>query len=89
MENAQNTARQFAVGSTTVGDGSLLWILGPCVLEAEDVTMRVAETLAREAMKQGRRVVFKASYSKANRLSASSYAGPGLDEGLRTLEKVR
>ncbi len=89
MEIAQNTARQFAVGSTTVGDGSLLWILGPCVLEAEDVTMRVAETLAREAMKQGRRVVFKASYSKANRLSASSYAGPGLEEGLRTLEKVR
>lgn len=89
MESAENTVRQFPVGSTLVGDGTLLWILGPCVLESEDTTMRVAETLAAAAARQGRRVVFKSSYAKANRLSASSYSGPGLDEGLRTLDKVR
>lgn len=89
METAENTKRQFPVGSTIVGDGSLLWILGPCVLESEDTTMRVAETLAEAASRQGRRVVFKSSYAKVNRLSASSYSGPGLDEGLRTLDKVR
>ena len=89
MERRGTTVRQFAIGSAAVGDGSLLWILGPCVLEAEETTLRVAETLAREAQRQDRRVVFKSSYAKANRLSADSYSGPGLDQGLRMLDKVR
>jgi 2-dehydro-3-deoxyphosphooctonate aldolase (KDO 8-P synthase) len=89
MESNSPISRHFTIGGHEVGDGTLLWILGPCVLETDDITLRVAETLAEQAGKQGRRVVFKSSYAKANRLRADSYSGPGLEDGLRTLERVR
>lgn len=64
-------------------------IAGPCVIEPGDVLPRVAEALARLADELQLPVCFKASFDKANRASAGSHRGPGLDEGLRTLERVR
>jgi 2-dehydro-3-deoxyphosphooctonate aldolase (KDO 8-P synthase) len=64
-------------------------IAGPCVIESESLCLRVAAHLAelREQLKI--QVVFKASFDKANRTSGSSFRGPGLDQGLRVLERVR
>jgi len=89
MDIARNPARHFPIGTASVGEGRLLWILGPCVLESEEMALRVADHLAQAALKSGRSVVFKSSYAKANRLRADSYSGLGLEEGLRVLEKVR
>ncbi len=64
-------------------------IAGPCVIENEDICLRVAETVGNLASKYGIPYVFKASYRKANRLSAKSYTGPGFDNGLAVLQKVK
>jgi 2-dehydro-3-deoxyphosphooctonate aldolase (KDO 8-P synthase) len=64
-------------------------IAGPCVLEAGDVVPRVAEALARLATERGLPVCFKASFDKANRTRLEAPRGPGLDAGLRMLERVR
>lgn len=70
-------------------DEPLLLIAGPCVIESYDLCLQIAERLV--AMAEGREVnvVFKASFDKANRTSAAANRGPGLDEGLRILERVR
>jgi 2-dehydro-3-deoxyphosphooctonate aldolase (KDO 8-P synthase) len=67
----------------------LLWILGPCVIESHELTLRVAETLAGLARRLGLPLVFKASFDKANRTSGKSFRGPGLRDGLRTLAAVK
>jgi 2-dehydro-3-deoxyphosphooctonate aldolase (KDO 8-P synthase) len=67
----------------------LLWILGPCVIESHDLTMRVAEALAGLAGRLGLPLVFKASFDKANRTSGRSFRGPGLREGMKTLAAVK
>ncbi len=78
------------VGSYSVGGGApLLWILGPCVIEGHDFTLRLAETLRDLADRHGLQIVFKASFDKANRSSGKSFRGPGLEEGLKTLDSVR
>jgi 2-dehydro-3-deoxyphosphooctonate aldolase (KDO 8-P synthase) len=64
-------------------------IAGPCVIEPGDVLPRVAEVLARIALERGLPVCFKASFDKANRARLAAARGPGLEEGLRTLERVR
>ena len=64
-------------------------IAGPCVLESEDVNLRVAEHLAALSLRRGLPVIFKASFDKANRSRIESPRGPGLDEGLRLLTQVR
>lgn len=64
-------------------------IAGPCVIEPGDVLPRVAETLARLSAARGLPVCFKASFDKANRARGDAPRGPGLEEGLRTLERVR
>ncbi|MDQ3137993.1 MAG: 3-deoxy-8-phosphooctulonate synthase [Gemmatimonadota bacterium] len=64
-------------------------IAGPCVIEPGDVLPRVAETLARIGAARGLPVCFKASFDKANRARRDAPRGPGLDEGLRVLERVR
>jgi 2-dehydro-3-deoxyphosphooctonate aldolase (KDO 8-P synthase) len=66
-----------------------LLVAGPCVVESGDVTLRVAERLAELAARLGLRVVFKASFDKANRSRASAPRGPGLEAGLAALAKVR
>lgn len=74
----------------TVGtDQPLLLIGGPCALESEDLARKVAGKMVEVCDKLGISYVFKASYDKANRTSLSSYRGPGLEEGLATLAKIR
>jgi 2-dehydro-3-deoxyphosphooctonate aldolase (KDO 8-P synthase) len=65
------------------------FIAGPCVIENEAHCLKLAERLAEYAARLGVDVIFKASYDKANRTSAHSFRGPGLQEGLRILEKAR
>ena len=67
----------------------LLLIAGPCVIENEKLCLHVASTLKKICAKLGIFYVFKASFDKANRTSAKSFRGPGLDEGLRVLARVR
>src|SRR3954447_9913576 len=67
----------------------LLWIAGPCVIESHDLTLSVAETLARYSDRMGFQLVFKSSFDKANRTSGKSFRGPGLQEGLKTLDTVK
>lgn len=70
-------------------DQPLFLIAGPCVVESEDLQLRTAETLKSMTDKLGILFIFKSSFDKANRSSDKSYRGPGMDEGLRVLEKVR
>lgn len=64
-------------------------VSGPCVLEDDDLNLRVAERLAELHERLGVPVVYKSSFDKANRSRIDSPRGPGLDEGLRRLETVR
>jgi 2-dehydro-3-deoxyphosphooctonate aldolase (KDO 8-P synthase) len=64
-------------------------IAGPCVVEPGDVLPRVADALAGISERRGVPVCFKASFDKANRARGSAPRGPGLEEGLRVLERVR
>ena len=78
------------IGPYLCGPGQpLLLIAGPCVMENEGLCLRIAETLASIAAALPLQVVFKASFDKANRTSAGAFRGPGLDEGLAVLDKVR
>jgi 2-dehydro-3-deoxyphosphooctonate aldolase (KDO 8-P synthase) len=70
-------------------DQPFFLIAGPCVVESEDLQLRTAEELKRIADKLGILLIFKSSFDKANRTSGGSFRGPGMDEGLRVLEKVR
>jgi 2-dehydro-3-deoxyphosphooctonate aldolase (KDO 8-P synthase) len=70
-------------------DQPLLVIAGPCVIENESLTLSIAEQLATETRDIAVQLVFKASFDKANRTSLDAFRGPGLDEGLRILERVR
>jgi 2-dehydro-3-deoxyphosphooctonate aldolase (KDO 8-P synthase) len=78
------------IGALTVGGGGpLLLIAGPCVIEsrahAVDLAMAIRDIARRAAVPY----IFKASYDKANRTSGSSFRGPGLDQGLEVLARVR
>jgi 2-dehydro-3-deoxyphosphooctonate aldolase (KDO 8-P synthase) len=82
--------RFVRIGDWTFGkEQDFLLIAGPCVIESEAHTMRVAESLKRFSEKAGVLLVFKASYDKANRTSIASFRGPGLEEGLRILSRVK
>jgi len=70
-------------------DQPLFLIAGPCVIESEGLQLRTAERLKAIADKLGILFFFKSSFDKANRSSDKSFRGPGLDEGLRILAKVR
>ena len=71
-----------------VGLGKKLFLIaGPCVVESEALCLTVAEELSRIADRLDMLVIFKASFDKANRTSGSSFRGPGMEEGLRVLER--
>ncbi|MCY7271398.1 MAG: 3-deoxy-8-phosphooctulonate synthase [Sphingomonas bacterium] len=75
---------------TTIGlDQPFFLIAGPCVIESEELQLRTAERLKAITDKLGILFLFKSSFDKANRSSGTSFRGPGMDEGLRILEKVR
>ena len=90
MSDAARPVGRVAVGAFEIGnDLPLALIAGPCAIEGRDHALRVAEKLA--AMTAARRMpfVYKSSFDKANRTSAASPRGVGLDEGLAILEAVR
>ena len=79
----------FKVGDVEIGGGKLFLIAGPCVIESEAHALKIAESVQEIARKLRFPFIFKASYDKANRTSLKSFRGPGLDEGLRILKKIR
>ncbi|HEV7520968.1 MAG TPA: 3-deoxy-8-phosphooctulonate synthase [Candidatus Angelobacter sp.] len=78
----------FKLDGFTVGS-ELFLIAGPCVIESEAHALKMAEAISAVARKLQIPYIFKASYDKANRTSLKSFRGPGLEEGLRILEKIR
>lgn len=82
--------RVVQIGEVRIGGGNpLVLIAGPCVIENEEITLTTAERVKELAESHGIPVIFKSSYLKANRLSVNSYTGPGEEEGLRILSKVK
>jgi 2-dehydro-3-deoxyphosphooctonate aldolase (KDO 8-P synthase) len=82
--------RSVHIGAVTVGgDAPLAFIAGPCVIEEETFTLSLAASLQEVSRDLGIPLIFKASYDKANRTSLSSPRGPGLEEGLRILRRVK
>lgn len=79
----------FPIGPVSFRSDRLLLIAGPCMAESLDLCLRVAETMVGVAERLGVDYVFKASYDKANRTSAGSQRGLGMEEGLRILQTVR
>jgi 2-dehydro-3-deoxyphosphooctonate aldolase (KDO 8-P synthase) len=78
------------IGKMIVGDGGKpLLIAGPCVIESESLTLSIAETIATLPITKEFHFVFKASFTKDNRSAGDSFRGPGIEEGLRILEKAR
>ena len=75
----------FEVGS----DKPFFLIAGPCVVESEQMAIDVAAYLQELTTELGIAFIYKSSYDKANRSSQDSYRGPGIDEGLRILAKVK
>jgi 2-dehydro-3-deoxyphosphooctonate aldolase (KDO 8-P synthase) len=69
--------------------GEFFLIAGPCVLEDDDLNLRIAHALAETADALAVPILFKASFDKANRSKAGAFRGPGLEVGLRKLERVR
>lgn len=83
-------APEFELCGRAVGLAHPLFVIaGPCVIESEAHALSVAERLRAVADRLGVHLVYKSSFDKANRSSGSSFRGPGLDEGLRILAKVR
>ncbi len=73
-----------------VGLGSPLFLIaGPCVIESESLALETAAKLQKIAQRLEIPLIYKSSFDKANRSSAASYRGPGLEEGLRILQRVR
>lgn len=66
-----------------------VFIAGPCVIESQELLDTVAAELCRIREKLGCDIIFKSSFDKANRTSLSSFRGPGIDEGMRMLGKVK
>jgi len=67
----------------------LFFIAGPCVIESEAFALETAARLRAIAERLGVLLIYKSSFDKANRSSGASFRGPGIEEGLRILEKVR
>jgi 2-dehydro-3-deoxyphosphooctonate aldolase (KDO 8-P synthase) len=76
------------VGNHSLDGRNLFLIAGPCVLESADVQRRIADTVKSACAALEIPYIFKASFDKANRTSAKSFRGPGIEEGLRQLEAI-
>jgi 2-dehydro-3-deoxyphosphooctonate aldolase (KDO 8-P synthase) len=81
--------KHVTVGNIDCGSDNLFLIAGPCVIEAEDLMMRTAERLKGISAELDIPLIFKSSFSKDNRSSLEYYQGPGLEEGMRILEKIK
>lgn len=72
-----------------MGSGNLFLIAGPCIVESESHALRMAEAISSITNRLGIAYIFKSSYDKANRTSINAHRGPGIEEGLRVLGRVR
>ena len=78
------------IGELKIGGASpLIFFIGPCVIENADTCIAMAEEINEICLSAGVNWVFKASFDKANRTSLHSFRGPGLEEGLKIMSKVR
>ena len=78
------------IGGGRFGRGCPLGLIGgPCVIESEAHALSLAERISAITSRRGVPFVFKASFDKANRTSLNAFRGPGIDEGLRILERVK
>ncbi len=80
---------KFAIGDARVGEGALLIVAGPCVVESVELCLTVAAKMQELTAARGLAFVFKASYRKANRSSGASFVGLPGDEGLGALARVK
>ena len=81
--------KKFKVGNIECGADELFLISGPCVIEDEKVMISTAEELKKFEENSGVPVIYKSSFMKDNRSDASYYMGPGLDEGLKMLDRIK
>jgi 2-dehydro-3-deoxyphosphooctonate aldolase (KDO 8-P synthase) len=81
--------KHVVIGDIDCGSDQMFLIAGPCVIEAEPLMMRTAERLKEISASLDLPLIFKSSFSKDNRSSLEYYQGPGLEAGLRILEKVK
>jgi len=82
--------KEISIGKVKIGGNlPLVLVAGPCVIENEAATLRCAERLMTICDGVSVPLIFKASYDKANRTSVTSFRGPGMQEGLRILAKVK
>jgi len=88
-QSSDQAVSPVSIGPYRCGDGSLLLIAGPCVLETEALTMRIAHELRKIADQRKVSIIFKASFDKANRTSLGSSRGPGIEHGLAILQRVK
>lgn len=85
-----NAQHVICIGDMRIGNElPLVLMAGPCVIEGEDFTLKVAADIAAIADRVGVPLIFKSSFDKANRTSKDGFRGPGLDEGLRILQRVK
>lgn len=71
------------------GKGPFFLVAGPCVIESEERSLRLAREIGRTCAALGVPFIFKASFDKANRSSGASFRGPGLEKGLAILRTVK
>jgi 2-dehydro-3-deoxyphosphooctonate aldolase (KDO 8-P synthase) len=81
--------KKFKIADITCGGGQLFLISGPCVIEKEQIMMQTAEELKKISERLGLPIIYKSSFMKDNRSDAGYYMGPGLEEGLKMLQKVK
>jgi 2-dehydro-3-deoxyphosphooctonate aldolase (KDO 8-P synthase) len=81
--------KKVKVGNITCGADELFLISGPCVIESESIMMRTAEKIKLVSEKLNIPVIYKSSFMKDNRSSVDFYMGPGIDEGLKILQKIK
>ena len=82
--------KAIKAGKLRLGAGNQPFVIaGPCVIESERHCLKMAERLAEISERLRFPMIFKASFDKANRTSAGAYRGPGMEVGLRILEKAR
>jgi 2-dehydro-3-deoxyphosphooctonate aldolase (KDO 8-P synthase) len=78
------------VGNVKIGGNNpIVLIAGPCVIESEEITLKTAENIKKITEKLKIPFIFKSSYAKDNRSSVEYYYGPGVEKGIKILEKVK
>ncbi len=82
--------KTIEIGNIKIGPGQpLVLIAGPCVIESKEIVLQTAEKVKQIADRLDMPYILKSSYRKDNRSSAKSYQGPGLEKGLKILEKAK